>query len=276
MSVDQEVIVVQAGQRERNYWRDLWRYRELLYFLARRDISVRYKQAVLGVAWAVIRPVVAMVIFTLIFGRIAKLPSQGVPYSLLVFAGMVPWFFFSAALNEGSGSLLSNANLMTKVYFPRLLVPLSAMAVATIDFLISLLVLLIYMAWVGYAPNYRVFALPVFFIMALLPALGMALWFAALNVKYRDFQFVVPFLLQLGLYISPVGFDSHVIPDKWRSIYALNPVVSVIDGFRWSLLGEPFKLNGESLMISLGVGMLLLLVGLTYFRHTERALADVI
>jgi homopolymeric O-antigen transport system permease protein len=276
VAASEEVIVIEAGHADRHYWRDLWRYRELLYFLARRDVAVRYKQAFLGMAWAVIRPLVAMIIFTFIFGRIANLPSDGAPYSLLVFTGMVPWFFFAAALGESSGSLVANANLLTKVYFPRLLVPVSAVSVALVDLAIGMVLLVLYMLWLGYPLNARMLALPAFIALALCAALGLGLWFAALNVKYRDFQFVVPFVLQVGLYASPIGFSSNLIPEKWRVLYAMNPMVSVIDGFRWAILGNSFPLRHDVMAVSVLVTGLVLCGGLWFFRRTERALADVI
>ena len=271
-----EIVVIEAGRSERHYWKDLWRYRELLYFLARRDISVRYKQAVLGIAWAVIRPLAVMLVFTFVFGRIAKLPSDGAPYSLLVFSAMVPWFFFASALGESSNSLVLNANLLTKVYFPRLLVPLSAVGVGLVDLLIGLMLLVLLMLWLGYAPTYRALALPAFIVLAFAAAFGLGLWFAALNVKYRDFQHVVPFLVQFGLYASPVGFSSNVIPEGWRLLFALNPMVAVIEGFRWALLGESFSLRLDSLVASMVVTLTVLVSGLWFFRRTERAFADVI
>jgi lipopolysaccharide transport system permease protein len=209
-------------------------------------------------------------------GRLAKLPSDGAPYSLLVFTGMVPWFFFAAALGETSSSLINNANLLTKVYFPRLLVPLSATAVALVDLAIGMALLLIYMAWLGYPPTPRAVSLAAFIALALCTALGLGLWFAALNVKFRDFQFVVPFLLQVGLYLSPIGFSSNLIPEQWRLLYALNPMASVIDGFRWAMLGEPFAIRPAELAVSVVVTTVVLWSGLLFFRRTERALADVI
>jgi lipopolysaccharide transport system permease protein len=272
----EDVVIIEAGRSNAHYWRDLWRYRELLYFIARRDIAVRYKQTVLGIAWAVLRPLAAMVVFTLIFGRIAKLPSDGAPYSLLVFTGMVPWFFFAAALSDSSNSLLANVNLLTKVYFPRLLVPVAAIGAPLIDFLIGMVLLLLLMLWLGYPPSLRVFALPAFMLLAYCAALGLGLWFAALNVQYRDFQFVVPFLIQFGLYASPIGFNSNLIPERWRLLFSLNPMVSVIDGFRWALLGEPFSIHSDALLLAVLVTALVLAGGLWFFRRTERALADVI
>ena len=271
-----EVLVLERGRADRHYWRDLWRYRELLYFLARRDVAVRYKQTALGIAWAVIRPLATVVVFSFVFGRIAKLPSDGVPYSLLVFAGMLPWFFFSSALSESSNSLVSNSNLLSKVYFPRLLVPAAAMAVALVDFAISFVLLLLTMAWFGYPPTLRILALPLFVLLAFGTAFGLGLWFAALNVEYRDFQFVIPFLLQFGLYVSPIGFSTSVIPETWRLLYSANPMVGVIEAFRWALLGSAFTLRVDALLLSIALTSVLLVSGLWYFRRTERSFADVI
>lgn len=269
-------LVIEAGRAERHYWLDLWRYRELLFFLARRDISVRYKQTAFGVAWAVVRPLATMLVFTLVFGRIAKLPSEGVPYSLLVFSGMVPWFFFSSALSDCSNSLVSNGHLLSKVYFPRLLIPLSAVAAALVDLAISFALLVAMMAWLGYPPSARLIALPLLVLLAFGAALGLGFWFSALNVKYRDVQFVVPFVLQFGLYASPIGFSINVIPEHWRMLYSLNPMVGVIEGFRWALLGGNFALRTDALLISSTLTVLLLISGVLFFRRTERSFADVI
>ena len=275
-SCNEEPLVLEAGRAERHYWRDLWRYRELLYFLARRDIAVRYKQTVFGVAWAIVRPLATMLIFTLIFGRIAKLPSHGAPYSLLVLSGMLPWFFFAAALGEASNSLVASANLISKIYFPRLLVPIATVAVALVDLAIGIGLLIVMMAFMGLAPNARLLAVPFFVLLATGTALGLGLWFAALNVKYRDFRFVVPFLLMIGLYISPIGFSSSVIPERWRLLYCLNPMVGVIEGFRWSVLGEAFPLRPDALLLSTGFCLLLLITGVSFFRRTERSFTDII
>jgi lipopolysaccharide transport system permease protein len=271
-----ETVVIEAGRSDRQYWRDLWKYRELLYILAKRDISVRYRQTVLGIAWAVIRPVAMMVLFTLVFGRIAGLPSDGAPYSLLVFAGLIPWFFFSSALAESSASLVVNGNLLSKVYFPRLLIPMSAVGVALVDLLIGLTLLGVWMAWLGQPFSYRVLLLPLYIVLAFGASLGLGLWFSALNVKYRDFQFVVPFLIQIGLYASPIGFSSNVIPEQLRFLLSLNPMVAVIEGFRWALLGDKFVVRYESIVLSIMVTLVVLLGGLWFFRRTERAFADVI
>jgi len=268
-------LVIEAGRAERHYWRDLWRFRELLAFLAWRDILVRYKQTVIGVAWSVIRPVLTMVVFTIVFGRIAKLPSDGVPYPVLVFAGMLPWYFFSSAVSEGSNSLIENANIISKVYFPRLIIPIGAVAVSLVDLLISLVLLAILMAWYGVLPTSRVVLLPAFLLLAFAATIGLALWFAALNVRYRDFRYVVPFLLQFGLFISPVGFSTNALPESWRLFYALNPMVGVIEGFRWCLLPD-HRLGLAAPALSALVSGLTLWSGVAYFRRTERSFADVI
>ena len=268
-------LVLEAGRASRNYWRDLWRYRELLGFLAWRDIKVRYKQTVLGVLWALIQPAVTLAVFTFIFGKLAGMPAGNVPYPLLVLCGLLPWQLFSAAFSNASGSLVANTHLISKIYFPRLLIPLSSVAVALIDFCVVLLLLAGMLLWLQYAPDWRVLLLPVFILMTLLTAIGMGLWLTALTVKFRDFRFVVPFLLQVGLFLSPVGFSSTNLPN-WRLAYSLNPMVSAIDGFRWCLLhGEP-AFNPANLAVSSGMLILLLVSGLWYFRRTERSFADLI
>lgn len=269
-------ITIEADRADARYWSDLWRYRELLYFLARRDLSVRYKQTWLGIAWAVLRPVAVMIVFTLIFGRIANLPSDGVPYSLLVFTGMVPWFFFAAALGDCSNSLIANSNLLTKVYFPRLLVPMGAVAVALADLVIGMVLLCLMMLWFGQAPSWRLLALPAFVVLAFCAALGLGLWFAALNVRYRDFQFLASFLLQFGLYASPIGFSSALVPESWRWLFVLNPMVAVIEGFRWALLGGEFALRADALAFSSSMILVILVTGVAFFRRTEHSIADVI
>jgi lipopolysaccharide transport system permease protein len=272
-----DVIIIEAGQQDRNYWRDLWRYRELFRVLAWRDLAVRYKQTVIGVAWALVRPLATLVVFTVIFGRIAKLPSDGgTPYPLLVFAGMLPWTFFSNGLSEASNSLIGNAGLISKVYFPRLIVPLSTLVVAFVDFLISFTILIGLMAWYTFAPGWQMLALPAFVALAMLASIGPALWIASLNVRYRDFRIVVPFLLQLGLYVSPVGFSSSIIPEQWRLLYSANPMVGVIDGFRWCILGGQSKLYLPGLAVSLAVTAFFLWFGVRRFRKTEKTFADTI
>src|SRR6266478_2408309 len=230
-------LIIEPGRAERHYWRDLWQYRELFRVLAWRDISVRYKQTVIGAAWALIRPFLTMVVFTVIFGKLAGLPSDGAtPYALMVFAGLLPWSFFATAVADTSNSLIGNANLISKVYFPRLIVPIAAVMVAFVDFLISFAILIALMIWYQFAPGWQVFLLPVFAGVAFLASLGIGVWITALNVKYRDFRYVIPFIVQMGLYVSPVGFSSSVIPEGWRLLYSLNPIVGVIDGFRWCIL----------------------------------------
>ena len=269
-------IVLESGRSERHYWKDLWRYRELFYFLAWRDILVRYKQTVIGVAWAVARPLLTMIVFTVVFSKLAKLPSDGVPYPILVFAGLLPWQFFSTAFSTAGDSLVNNAGMISKVYFPRMVVPISAVIVSFADFLISAVILVGLMAWYGFVPNWHVIALPVFVLLAFVGAIGAGLWVASLNVQYRDFKIVVPFVVQFGLYISPVGFNSSIVPEQWRLIYSLNPMVGVIDGFRWSLLGDgaPFYWPGFAMTVVI-VG-LLLVTGISYFRKMEKTFADVI
>jgi lipopolysaccharide transport system permease protein len=269
-------LVIEAGRAERNYWRDLWRYRELLYFLSWRDILVRYKQTVIGVAWSVIRPVLTMIVFTVIFGKLAKFPSGNTPYAILVYAAMLPWQFFANALSESSNSLISNANMISKVYFPRLIVPCSAVIVSLVDFFISFVVLVLLMAWYQFMPGWRIVTLPLFLVMALLASLGFSLWLSALNVKYRDFRYIVPFIVQFGLYVSPVGFSSNVVPEKWRLLYSLNPMVGVIDGFRWAILGGEAQIYWPGFLLSSGLTLLILYGGVKYFRKTERIFADII
>jgi lipopolysaccharide transport system permease protein len=272
----QPELLIEPNRPILHYWRDVWRYRELFWFLVWRDILVRYKQTVIGIAWSVIRPLVTMIVFTVVFGLLAKLPSSGVPYPLLVFAAMLPWNFFANALSEGAGSLVGNANLLTKVYFPRIIIPISSIIVSLTDFAISLLIMAGIMIWYGYLPDLRMVTLPFFLLLAFLPVAGAGLWFAALNVRYRDFRYLVPFMLQVGLYVSPVGFASSIVPDKWRLLYALNPMVGVIDGFRWALLQGNIELHWDGILLSTVLSLLLLISGFWYFRKTERILADVI
>ncbi|SHN60558.1 ABC transporter permease [Bradyrhizobium erythrophlei] len=273
----QELTIIENGRGDRNYWRDLWRFRELFRILAWRDVSIRYKQTVIGILWALIRPLVTMVIFTIIFGRIAKLPSEGsAPYALLVLAGMLPWTFFSSALSEASNSLINNERLITKVYFPRLIIPTASIVVAFLDLLIGFLILAAVMAWYQFAPTWRMLALPGFAVLAFFASMGPALWIASLNVKYRDFRYIIPFLVQLGLYVSPVGFSSNIVPGEWRVIYSMNPMVGVIDGFRWCILGEQSPLYLPGLATSLGCIAFLLWLGFSQFRKMEKSFADLI
>lgn len=275
MSQHHPKLVIEAGRAERQYWKDLWRYRELFYFLAWRDILVRYKQTAIGIVWALIRPLLTMIVFTVVFGRLANLPSEGVPYPILVFAALLPWQFFANSLSECSNSLISNSNLISKVYFPRLIVPTSAVVVSFVDFLVSGMILLGLMAWYNFVPSWRILTLPLFILIAFAVALGAGLWLASLNVQYRDFRFIVPFIVQFGLYVSPVGFSSSVVPEKWRLLYSVNPMVGVIDGFRWAILGES-QLYLPGFILSMGLVTLVLGSGVWYFRKMERTFADVI
>jgi lipopolysaccharide transport system permease protein len=270
-------VIIEAGRAERHYWHDLWQYRELFRVLAWRDIAVRYKQTVIGAAWALIRPFMTMVVFTVVFGKLAKLPSDGTaPYALMVFAGMLPWSFFSTALADASNSLVGNANLISKIYFPRLIVPIAAVMVAFVDFLISLAILVGLMIWYEFVPTLQILLLPLFAAIAFLASLGVGSWITSLNVRYRDFRYVIPFILQLGTYVSPVGFSSSVIPDQWRLLYSMNPLVGVIDGFRWCLLGGESQLYWPSLAISIGVSTFFVWLGVRTFRKMERSFADLI
>jgi len=270
-------LLIEAGRAEKNYWRDLWRYRELFYFLAWRDILIRYKQTVIGIAWALIRPFLTMLVFTFIFSKVARLSAPGeVPYPLLVFAAMLPWQFFSTALGEASNSLIGNANLISKIYFPRLIAPAGSVITSFVDFLITLGLMLGMMVWYGFLPDWRLLTLPIFMALAFGAAFGAGLWFCALNVRYRDFRYIVPFIIQFGLYLSPVGFSSNVVPEGMRLIYACNPMVGVIDGFRWALLQGQSPLSSAALSASALVTLVLCLSGICYFRRTEKTFADII
>ena len=269
-------ILIEAGRLEKQYWKDLWNYRELFFFLAWRDILVRYKQTTIGVLWAIIRPLLTMLILTVVFGKWAKMPSEGVPYPILVFAAMLPWQFFSNSFSGASGSLIANSQLISKVYFPRLVIPASSVVVSFIDFLISAVILLGLMVWYDFWPSLRIMVLPLLVIVAISASFGAGLLISAMNVKYRDFRYVVPFIVQFGLYISPVGFSSSVVPSNWRLLYSLNPMVGVIDGFRWAILGKDSMLYLPGFALSLALVVLLLIFGITYFRKTERTFADVI
>ena len=270
-------IILEPGRIEKNYWRDLWNYRELFQVLAWRDVSVRYKQTVIGIAWAVLRPVLSMMIFTFVFARLAKLPTEGkAPYALMVFVGMLPWIFFSTAMGDASNSLITNVNLISKVYFPRLIVPTATIMVGFVDLAIGFGILALMMLWYHFLPSLQIVLLPVFVLLAFLAALGPSLWITALNVKYRDFRYVIPFILQLGIYVSPVGFSSRVVPAKWKLLYSLNPMVGVIDGFRWCILGSDSPLYVPGFLLSVLVIALFVWIGIVYFRRTERSFADII
>lgn len=272
-----EKLIIEVGRSERHYWHDLWRYRELFMFLVWRDILVRYKQTVIGAAWAVLRPFLTMIVFTVVFGKLAKLPAEGeAPYAIMVYAAMLPWQFFANSLSEASSSLIGNANLISKVYFPRLIIPTSSVITGFVDFLISGVILAAIMVWYRFVPGWRIVTLPLFIATAFAAAMGIGLWLAALNVKYRDFRYIVPFIVQFGLYISPVGFSSKIVPEKWRLLYSLNPMVGVIDGFRWAILGGESNIYLPGFMLSLAVIASVMLWGVYYFRKTEKSFADVI
>lgn len=271
----QRILILEAGRTERNYWSDLWSYRELFAILAWRDVAVQYKQTVIGVAWAVIRPLLTMIIFTVVFGTLAKLPSEGTaPYPVMVMAGMLPWFLFSTILSQAANSLVTNSNLIGKVYFPRLIVPTASSIVALVDFAVTFVLLLGLMVLLGFFPSWQILLLPLFILLAVLAALGPALILASLNVRYRDFRFIVPFIVQFGMYVSPVGFASSVVPDNLRLIYSMNPVVGVIDGFRWCLLGGEAEIYWPGFALSLIVVAFFLWLGIRTFRATEKTFAD--
>jgi lipopolysaccharide transport system permease protein len=273
----QEVTIIEAGRRERHYWLELWSYRELFQVLAWRDLSVRYRQTAIGVSWALIRPVLTMLVLTIIFGRIAHLPSDGsAPYALMVFAGMLPWTFFSTGLAEASNSVVNNASLISKVYFPRLIVPIASVVVAFVDLLISFSLLLALLAWYRFWPNWQMLLLPAFIALAFVATLGPSLWITALNVRYRDFRYVIPFIIQFGLYVSPVGFSSNVVPGELRLLYSLNPMVGVIDGFRWCILAGESPLYLPGLAVSAAIALCFFWIGLRQFRKMEKSFADLI
>ena len=271
------VLVIEPDRVEWNYWRDLWHFRELLVILAWRDAAVRYRQTAIGIAWAVIRPLLTVIVFTVVFGRVAGLPSEGAaPYAVLVATGMLPWFLMSGIVTEASQSLVANGNLIGKVYFPRLIVPMAATVVSVVDFLVNLGMLALVLAWFGFVPSWKLVFLPLVVLLAIAAGLGPAILLSALNVEYRDFRYVIPFVVQLGLYVSPVGFSSAVIPEEWRLLYGLNPAVGVIDGFRWCVIGGEGRLDGPGLVLNLVTVIGLAWIGVRHFRRTERSFADVI
>ncbi len=270
-------IIIEPGKAEQRYWRDVWQYRELFMFLAWRDILVRYKQTIVGVAWALLRPVLTIAVFSIIYGHLAGLPSPGgIPYPLLVCCGMLPWNFFAAALSESGGSLVANAGMVSKVYFPRIVVPASSVITSLVDFAISFAILCVLLLWYGYVPGAGVLLLPVFVAAAFLAAFGVGLWTSALMVRYRDVRFILPFVAQFGGLVSPVGFTSAVVPEQWRALYSLNPMVGVIDGFRWAILGGDHAIHWAGFWLSLSVVSFITVTGFFYFRKTERTFADVI
>jgi len=270
-----EKLQISADSVDRHYWQDIWRYRELLYILSWRDIKVRYKQTVFGATWSIMRPLLATIFFTIVFHKVARMEApENVPYAVLVFAGMLPWQFFSNALSESGNSLVGNAGLISKVYFPRMIIPASTIITGLVDFFISLVLLIGVCVFFSYMPPMKIIFLPLFLILAIITSFGLGLWVSAMQVSYRDFRFIIPFLVQFGMYITPVGFSSNVIPDKWRLLYACNPMVGVIDGFRWCILGQP--VHFLSMLISISVSLLLLGLGIRYFRATEKTFADII
>lgn len=275
--MNRKEIIIEPGRAALNYWGDLWHYRELFYVLSWRDITVKYKQTVIGVAWAIIRPVLTMIVFTVIFGRIAKLPADGnAPYAIMVYAAMLPWQFFANSLSESSNSLTGNANLITKVYFPRLIIPASTVITSLVDFFISSAILAVLMVYYQFVPTINILFLPAFLLIAFIASFGCGLFLTAMNVKYRDFRYIVPFIIQFGLYVSPVGFSSNVIPDKYRLLYSMNPMVGVIDGFRWAILGGESMIYWKGFWLSLVITLLFFVVGVLFFRHMERSFADII
>jgi lipopolysaccharide transport system permease protein len=268
------MIEIEAGKAEKNYWKDIWLFRELFYILAWRDIKVRYKQTVLGLSWSIIRPLLTTIIFTVVFNLVAKLPApSNVPYAILVMSGMIPWQFFANALSESSNSLIGNANLISKIYFPRLIIPASSIVTSLVDFIISVGLLFLMMVYYQFMPDIKIVLLPLFLLLALVVSLGVGLYITALNVKYRDFRYIIPFVIQIGMYVTPVGFSSSQVPEKWRLLYSLNPMVAVIDGFRWCIIGKE-ELYMPGLYSSLVISVLLLFLGVWYFRKTEKSFAD--
>ena len=270
-------LILESGKTSRQYWQDLWHFRELFLILSWRDISVRYKQTIIGVLWAFLRPLLTMVVFTVIFGKIAKLPSEGdAPYAIMVYAALLPWQFFASAVNQSSQSLTGNAQLISKVYFPRMIIPSSSIITDIIDFVVSSAILLVLMVYYQFYPTWNIVMIPFFLIIALITALGIGLYITSMNVKFRDFRYVIPFIMQFGLYISPVGFSSNVIPDKYRFWYSLNPMVGVIDGFRWAILGDGSQPYWPGFILSLFVMFFFLWLGIRTFRRMEKTFADMI
>ena len=274
-NVGMQKLTIIKARKKRPLLKMLWGYHELLFFLSWRDILVRYKQTVLGLLWAIIRPFLLMLVFTLLFGKVLNLENQtDIPYPLIVFAGLLPWQFFSSSVQQISDSLVQNANLIAKVYFPRLIIPLSSMVTSFVDFLISAFMLVMLMIWFQYTPDYKVLYLPVFVLVFLMFSFGMGLFIATLNVTYRDFRYIIPFVIQLGFYISPVGFDLAVIPEQWRLLYSLNPLVGIIEGFRFCLLSDPTTLYWPSIYISVLMSVTFMCLGLKTFQTMERNFAD--
>ena len=270
-----KTLVIEAGSTEKHYWGDLWRYRELFYLLVWRDLLVRYKQTFFGLAWAALRPLATMIIFTIVFGKLANFSSDGAPYSILVLAGLIPWQFFTTAFMASGESLIGNSHIISKVYFPRMIIPVSAVMVCLVDFIVCIFILAGLMWYLDFAPSLKVIYLPLFFILLLVFLLGSSLWISALNVKYRDFRYLVPFVIQLGTFISPVGFSSEIIPDDWRLLYSINPMVGIIDGFRWALIPNA-EFYWPGFIIAIVFSLFIFLSGVTYFRKVEKNFADIV
>ena len=269
-------LIIEPGASDNQYWRDVWNFRALFYALVLRDVSVRYKQTVLGVMWALIRPLLTMIVFTIVFGNLAKLPPHGTShYALMVYIGLLPWYFFSNGLSDASTSLLDNSNLISKVYFPRIIIPLASILTSFFDFLIGFLLLIVLLIWYGVSPGLEFLTLPLFALLTFAACSGLSLWIASINVKYRDFRYVVPFFVQVGFYISPVGFSSSVVPENWRMFFSLNPMVGIINGFRWAILGEKVNIIPE-LIMSLIVTTFFVWFGIKRFRSLEKSFADFI
>jgi lipopolysaccharide transport system permease protein len=268
-------LVIEAGSSPKKYASEVWQYRSLLFMLSWRDIKVRFKQTSIGAAWALLRPLLTLTILTFVFSKVARLPSEGsAPYVLLVLSGLLPWQFFAAGLSDAANSMTDNEKLVSKIYFPRLVIPISALAVCAVDFAIALLILVGIFAFYGLTPEWNLLALPVVVIIAVLAALGPGLLLAALNVKYRDFRYIVPFIVQMGIYVSPVAYSTSLIPESWRTLYYLNPMAGVIDVFRWTVLGKNFSPWWPGVALSMSVLLTLLISGVLYFRATERSFAD--
>lgn len=276
MSKKTDYVVLESGNTEKQYWKDLWDFRELFFFLAWRDFIVRYKQTVLGVVWSFARPIFTMVVMTVVFGNLAKLPSDGAPYAVLVFAALLPWQFFTTSLTTSTNSVISSKALISKVYFPRLLLPPSSIMVNLVDFLIAFIIMICLLVWYGIMPGLRILTIPLFLCIAIMASLGAGLWMSALNVRFRDIQNIVPIIIQLGTYISPVAYSASVIPEKYRLIYSLNPMVGAIDGFRWAIIGGDFQIYMPGLALSILLTSLVFISGVWYFRKTEQIFADVI
>lgn len=269
-------LIIEPKKIEKNYWRDILHYRQLFVFLAWKEFLIRYKQTVMGISWSVLRPLLTMFVFSFIFGNIAKLPSKGVPYHILVFSGLLPWQLFSEAFSISSLSLVGNSNLVSKVYFPRVIIPASSVVVSMIDFIISFIVLAVIMVYYRFLPSINILLLPIFILLTIYTAYGIGIFFSALNVRYRDVKYIVPFIVQFGLYISPVGFSARIIPDRWLLLYECNPMVGIINGFRWAIIGGEYSINVRSLALSFFISSVILIIAVKYFRMTEKTFADLI